>query len=313
VYPEDIRDKTVIVAPLDWGMGHATRCISLIKQLLRQKNKVVFAGTNIQVELLSKDFPEIIAEIIAGYNVTLDSHKPTYLQMIRQFGKLRQIVHKESSIAKRLVEKYHADIVVSDNRYGFLTNSTMNVIITHQLQVPVPMLKEFVNKRIRKHIESFDYCWVPDEEKSPICGEMIQPKLKIPKIFIGHLNRFENLDLEKEFDYLFLISGPEPERTHFTNHLLNLSEGNKRCCFVAPFPVNHLNYLINPSTAELNHLINKSEVVVSRAGYTTIMEMIALNKKAVLIPTKGQYEQEYLANIVAAENLDFKDLDDLVL
>lgn len=312
--PEDIFNKTVIIAPLDWGLGHATRCVSIIRQLLVQKNQIVFAGVQQQVEFIKKDFPTLKCEIIRGYEVNLDSTRSTYIQMISQFGKLKRVVKSEGKIAEDIAKKYQADIVISDNRYGFRASSTINILLTHQLQVPLPALKSFVNKIIRKHIESFHYCWIPDIENDSICGEMVKPALQIPKIFIGLLNRFEKGDIQIEYDYLIIVSGPEPERSRFIYQMKQLvDQTNKSVCFIAPTEIVGYNCAVNPSTKDLNELILKSNVIISRAGYTTIMEMLALEKKAILIPTKGQFEQEYLAQIISADHLDFNVLDAIKL
>ncbi|MEZ4922633.1 MAG: glycosyltransferase [Crocinitomicaceae bacterium] len=312
MYPSEIKDKTIIIAPLDWGMGHATRCIPLIHQLIEQNNTVVFAGTELQISLIVKDFPEITCEAIQGYNVSLDSGKPTYLQMISQFGKLKTVIREEQEIAEQLVKKYKADVVISDNRYGFRSNSTLCIIMTHQLEVPLPVLKQFVNKRIRRHIEQFNICWIPDNEMGSYCGEMVVPSLKIPKLFIGLLSRFKPEVGENVYHYLVIISGPEPERSVFARKVIQLANNSqKKIGIVAPFDLDYAPSFTNPSTKELNQLINQSKTIISRAGYTTIMEMITLEKKAILIPTKGQFEQEYLAKTVRSEYLKFCELSNI--
>ena len=120
--PQDISEKTVIVAPLDWGMGHVARCIPIIEQLLNQHCKVIFAGIEIQINLIRKDFPEIIFEKVPGYEVKLDSQASTYRQILAQFRGIKKMAKQENKIANHLANKYNADIIISDNRYGFFGN-----------------------------------------------------------------------------------------------------------------------------------------------------------------------------------------------
>jgi UDP:flavonoid glycosyltransferase YjiC (YdhE family) len=306
VQPKDIIKQTVIVAPLDWGMGHATRCISLIRQFQGQGCDVIFAGIDLQIELIKKDFPTITTELIPGYDVMLDSTSSTYVQMLSQFKQMKRIAVSENELAEQLVEKYNADIVVSDNRFGFYAKSASNVFITHQLNPQLPVLRKRVRNLIGKYIQNFHHCWVPDDEANPICGKLLDAEIKIPMHYIGFLSRFEKSDVPKERDILAIVSGPEPERSRIQNKFFDiLKESNKSFSIVTPAAVKHPQFVVNPSTNELQNLINSSSIVLSRGGYTTIMEMLKLEKRAYLIPTKGQYEQEYLADSIDHPLIDF--------
>ena len=55
-----------------------------------------------------------------------------------------------------------------------------------------------------------------------------------------------------------------------------------------------ITYFNHLPAVELKQLMDESEFIISRSGYTTIMDIIALRKKSILIPTPGQSEQEYL-------------------
>lgn len=310
--PREILNKKVLVAPLDWGMGHVTRCIPLIQQFISQNCIVTFAGTEAQIGLINKDFPELETEQIAGYGVQLDSTKSTYRQVFSQFLKLKKIAKAETEIAQRLATKHSIDVIISDNRYGFRSNECINVFITHQLSPQVPFFADRVSTGIRKYVNGFDFCWIPDCESHPLCGKMVKGELKIPKLFIGWLSRFKKMDVEILYDYLIIISGPEPERSNFQNKINQVfSATNFAFLIISTETKNIKNGITNPSTQELEQLINQSKTVISRAGYTSIMELESLEKSSLLVPTKGQYEQLYLAENHQSNHINFISEDEL--
>lgn len=298
---EAVKDKTVVVAPLDWGMGHVTRCVPLIRQFLEQKCRVIFAGTAFQSSFIQKDFPGLICENIEGYNVSLDPSKSTYFQMLQQGLKLRKVIRREQAVAREIQKKYQAEVILSDNRYGFRSDKACNIFLTHQLSPPVPFMRAQLTNRLKKYVDQFDCCWIPDSIEHPIVSELNDVKLKIPITKIGWLCRFRKMNSPNyKYEVLFISSGPLPQRHEFERQILyQLNDAN--AAFVCPDDEVIKTAHINPSTEDLNQLINDSKWVVSRSGYTTVMEMISLQKKAYLMPTPGQYEQEWLAQHIKSE------------
>jgi hypothetical protein len=302
--PEEINHRTIVVAPLDWGMGHLTRCLPLIKLFISNNNKVIFAGTSFQCGWIQNECEGIITEKIEGYKITLDSEKPTYWQILSQSAKMIKIFKREQDSAHQLVQKYEADLILSDNRYGFRSDACQNILLTHQLSPPVPKLRSFVSKKITKWVNEFDFCWVPDREINGVCKGLNETELSIPKIYISWLSRFTKKAVAKTFDYCFIASGPKPQIELFTNRISGLLQ-DRNHILIVPFDMGLINQVINPSTSELNALINASETVISRAGYTTIMELQSLAQHSILIPTPGQFEQEYLARTVCSKHINF--------
>ena len=161
---------------------------------------------------------------------------------------------------------------------------------------------------ISSFISFFDSVWLPDSPNDPICGELANAKQRIPVFYIGFLSRFQKQDIPEDIDVLIIVSGPEPERSRFQNEMFQIFKTkNWSYKIITPNMVMNEHFIVNPSTKELERLINRSSLIISRGGYTTIMEMISLQKKAILLPTKGQYEQEYLAEIVKKPYLRFMD------
>ncbi|MFT4524743.1 MAG: UDP-N-acetylglucosamine:LPS N-acetylglucosamine transferase, partial [Bacteroidia bacterium] len=60
------------------------------------------------------------------------------------------------------------------------------------------------------------------------------------------------------------------------------------------------------SANQLQELMSKAKVVLSRSGYSTVMDLSVIGGKAIFVPTPGQTEQQYLANLFHAEGLHLK-------
>ena len=304
--PEDIKDKTVLIAPLDWGLGHLTRCLPLVRKLVKNNNQVIFAGTSFQCDWISRELPNLKTELIRGFEIKLDSSKSTYFQMLSQSAKMRSVFKQESLDAERLVRKFNIDFIISDNRYGIKSKEAYSIILTHQLSPPIPKLRKLITKKILSWVNQFDECWIVDEPANPICAAFNEISLNIPKTYIGWQSRFIQNDLKASIDFLFIASGPEPQRSQFTKKVASLLEGlNLTYKLVVPEDIGLLNQEINPPTEKLNDLISLSDTVICRAGYTSLMELLFVSQKCILVPTPGQFEQEYLAENVKNPLIQF--------
>jgi uncharacterized protein (TIGR00661 family) len=268
-------------------------------------------GNKIQNKFILNEFPEIKTELLDGYNITLSSKKSTYLQILKQAIKIQKSIKAENLWLSDYCKTNTIDIIISDNRYGFYNSETESIFISHQIQIEVPLFKKLTNKKLSKYINNFNCCWIPDDKKLNLSGNLSNTiLLKIPFIHIGILSRFSKKDTPTIYDYLFVISGPNPENSIFLKQVEEFIKlSNLKFSIVSTLKSNsdseNITYFLNPSTSELNELINQSKCVISKSGYTTIMELVALNKKAFLIPTKGQFEQEYLAKHVKNNHITF--------
>lgn len=306
--PLNIKNKHILFASLDWGMGHLTRSSVVMNELLDLGNSIWFAGNSAQCAFIKAEFKGIACHELKGYEITLDSNKNTFFQMLLQFPKIKKAIQSEHTWLKSFINQHNVDVIISDNRYGFYHDSVESVLLTHQINLQIPYFKKSVNNKLHQWISKFDSVWVPDNNDRKLTGELSNPKKLSNVHFIGPLCRFKPLDLPKVYDVLIILSGPEPERTNFLEHAINYIQLNNLKAFIIGAKVDKITSVLNPTTKELNELIESSKTIISRAGYTTIMEMTALKKDAILIPTKGQYEQEYLAKIVKHPMLEFKDV-----
>ena len=300
----------ILVAPLDWGLGHATRCIPVINELISRHCCVWLAAGGGGLQLLRNEFPELPFLSLKGYNVFYHNAKSNFKWTIaRQIPKIAAAIKQEHNWLKKVMDDHHFDVIISDNRYGLYSEKSLSVFITHQLNIKTGMgsladkLLQGINYR---YIKNFDECWIPDfEGQQNLAGKLSHPSVLPPHTkYIGALSRFERKEESKKYDLLIVLSGPEPRRTIFEQLLLNELETYKGKVLLVRGLVNSSNALNTVTRAEvvdflssdeLNTAICQSGWVICRSGYTSVMDLVQLEQKAILVPTPGQPEQEYLA------------------
>lgn len=308
----------ILVAPLEWGLGHATRCIPLINELLALDAKVLIAAEGATHFLLKKEFPQLTFLPLAGYRIKYSRNKKNLPYVLFfQIPKVLISIIREYNWLNKIVRTYQIDGVISDNRFGLFNRKVHTVYITHQLSTKVA--NQFTQNIARKihyaFIKKYSECWVPDAQEWGLAGELSHPKI-LPKhtTYIGPLSRF----FEKKvsgmiYDLLITISGPEPQRTIFQNLILKdlkLFKGKVLLVLGLPgvqaLPVSHFSnveFRNHLDAREMNEVMLQSKMILSRSGYTTIMDLVKLKKKAILVPTPGQSEQEYLADYLFEKNM----------
>ncbi len=299
--------KRILVAPLNWGLGHAARCIPIIKALIAHGFEPILASDGVALALLEKEFPNLEAIELPSYNITY-AKKGKYfkLNLIKGFPKMLKAVKAEKKTLKSIIEVYQIDGIISDNRLGMYNKRIPTVFITHQLQVMSGNTTWLSTKWHQGIIKRFDECWVPDYQGEPnLSGSLGHAKIhKIPLKYIGPLSRFEKVETKIKYDVMVLLSGPEPQRTLLEKKLLKEFESYAGSVLFIRGKVEGKQIrtekegmvIYNYMTSEvLEKAINESQLIVSRSGYTTIMDLAKLDKKAFFIPTPGQFEQEYLA------------------
>ncbi|WP_372754341.1 glycosyltransferase [Mariniflexile sp.] len=299
--------KRILVAPLNWGLGHATRSIPIIKALILQNFEPVIASDGAALMLLKKEFPELCFFELPSYNITYTKNgKFLKFKLLLNSLNVANAIKAEREVTKRIVDKQGISGIISDNRLGVYSNKVPSVYVTHQLKVLSGNTTWISTKAHRKFIQNFDVCWVPDVE-GPInlSGQLGHPKTyKIATKYIGPLSRFEKKTTTTLNTLLVVLSGPEPQRKLLENKLLaELKHYSGSIIFIKGIMEqeqtkqvsNNITIYNFMTSAQLEKTINESDLVICRSGYTTIMDLAKLNKKAFFIPTPGQFEQEYLA------------------
>lgn len=309
----------ILLCPLDWGLGHITRCIPIIYVLRASGAEVICAGDDNTQNILKKEFPDLQILPLKGYKVQYASSKGWFLpKIICQLPYISSIISYEHEWLKKVVTEHHIDAIISDNRLGLYHQNTPCVYITHQLFIETGfhVLNRHVQALHFKYINRYSCCWVPDAaDDDNLAGKLSHPARlpTTPVKYLGPLSRFQNESVPKINDILILLSGPEPQRTIFENILLRQLKSYKgevilvrglpsdtKAEIFTPSNVTCLNHL---SAARLNRVILESKMIITRAGYTTIMDLVSLQQSAILVPTPGQCEQEYLADYLTGRGI----------
>ena len=304
--------KRILVAPLNWGIGHATRCIPIISELEKNNFEVIIAASGRSLELLSCEFPKIQFIKFEDYKISYSSSIPMALNIFLQIPKIIFGIYNENNKLYTIIKDFKIDGVISDNRYGLFSKTTPSVFITHQLKIKSIFLENIIQKINYYFINKYTKCWIPYYKKNGLAGELSHPKENTKNhIYIGPLSRFKKNNSKPHYDILAIVSGPEPQRSIFEKILTTQLIGHKKeCLLVQGKPeskyydkINNLTIKSHLSAIELNQAILNSKLVICRSGYSTIMDLFTLEKNAILVPTPGQTEQEYLAQYLSKKNL----------
>jgi len=316
------KKKRILVAPLDWGLGHASRCIPIIRELRKQGAQVIIGADKRPMRLLKDEFPECETVRIPGMGISYPKHISMSTFMAIKAPRFFQTISEENKLLKLLVENYQIDGIVSDNRYGLYHKDIPSVLITHQLFIQAPFFKRLLKRLTAKYIEKYDCCWIPDlKDNCNLSGALSHQTTKLKNLrFIGPISRFMDKteeppspDKEYERQLMVILSGPEPNRSKFERLVLNqLKKLNIKTLVVRGLvgdkehieenKIGNIQMKAHLNAAEMRKEICKSEVILCRAGYSSVMDLAILCKKAILVPTEGQTEQEYLAKHLSAKN-----------
>ncbi|TVQ86419.1 MAG: glycosyl transferase family 28 [Bacteroidetes bacterium] len=311
--------KTILVCPLNWGLGHASRCIPVIREFLKRNCRVVVAASGAPLAMLRDEFGDDAEYMIfPGKEIKYSRGKFMILKLTGQLPGFLFSMYQEYRWIKKITKTLKPDIIISDNRYGARSRSVYSVFITHQLFVRMPPklrifqgLSEMIN---RMFIHAFHECWVPDFPDAPGLSDDLSHKKSINNVFFtGPLSRFQNPEEYKGEEFAFqlpddfilvLLSGPEPQRSILEDKLSKELEHETVIWFRGlPGNIglkktgNHFRF-DHGNEQLMGYCLKKARLVICRSGYSTIMDLAVFGKKAILIPTPGQTEQEYLAEML---------------
>lgn len=299
--------KNILVAPLNWGLGHATRCIPIIRELEKNGFTPILASDGVALQILQKEFPHLQTLPLPSYEIEYAKNAADFKwKLIKNSPKMIDAIFTEKKVVKKWIAEYNLNGIISDNRLGVYSKKIPSVFITHQLNV-LSGKTTWISSKLHQHfIKKFTECWIPDIEKQPnLTGKLGHlKKNKLNLRYLGPLSRLEKKELPIKYDLMVILSGPEPQRTYLEQKLRKevlQFEGNVIfiCGVIEPKQktevVANVTFYNFMTTDELETAFNESEIVLCRSGYTTVMDLAKLGKKAFFIPTPGQFEQEYLA------------------
>ena len=301
-----IRKPHVLVAVLNWGLGHATRCMPIINQLLSKGIPTTLASDGQAYELLKIEYPNLPILKLPSYNIHYKGVSLLF-SMIAQVPKIKMAIQKENHQLNIFLRKHDVDLIISDNRYGIYHPAVKSILISHQLHLIIPnrLVSTIANRLIKRIIKPFDEIWVPDfSGKENLTGDLSHLHMKSNVRYIGPLSRMKKLDIPDQYEVIAVLSGPEPQRTKLEDILLNaLKRFEGKSLLVQGLPADKVieelrgpvKLVSHMLANDLNTAICASKLVICRPGYSSIMDLFALQQKAILIPTPGQPEQIYLA------------------
>ena len=314
----------ILVAPLNWGLGHASRCVPLVQRLLNEGHEVILGGDGESLTLLRKHFPKLRYTYLAPLNLRYSKGQRQVWAMIKAMPRLLKWAIQDHLMLKTLLREEHIDQVISDNRFGLYNKQTECVYMTHQLHIMLPKgwrWAEGIASRMHARVYArYNKVWVPDYEdpQQSLAGELSHPShlpfghLPCTIEYIGPLSRFSTNPLTTNplirYDIVAVLSGLEPHRTLLENEIIARYLDSAEQVLIVKGLMHRPNTRIKRGNLTIVPYMGDNELVsvllganhiIARSGYSTIMDMEALGRmdKAELIPTPGQPEQEYLATL----------------
>jgi predicted glycosyltransferase len=305
---------------LDWGLGHATRCIPIIQHLLSKGCKVLLAAEGKPAQLLRENFPDLIILPLEGYRVHYSKHKWSFSwKIMEQVPKILSAINRERTWLHDQHAQHQFDLVISDNRYGLKIPALRSIIMTHQLQIQSgkgAWINRLIQRLHYRFLSKFDECWVVDHEgERGIGGALSQPNLLPSRArYIGLLSQLSIVEksiMPSSNKILVLLSGPEPMRQIFEEQLLAqmVHLPQYEWVVVAGNPsgptksIPHGRYYTHLPAVTLAPIMAEAALVICRSGYSTLMDIAAVGGKALLVPTPGQTEQEYLGQFLQQKGI----------
>ncbi|GHT31514.1 glycosyl transferase [Bacteroidia bacterium] len=328
--------KKILVCPLNWGLGHATRCVPLIRHFLADGKEVVIAADGYPLSFLREEFSELTFIEFLSYRITYSKNNSQVWAMLRCLPNVVAGIVREHRQLKKIVAEQQIDCVLSDNRFGLWHEGVHSIYMTHQLMIKMPRgLRLFEPLAAAVHrffINKYDVCLVPDEwENGGWAGDLTH-RYPLPENarFIGILSRFSSTCHSDESQnplwcegiagqarndrtpkVLAIVSGIEPQRSIFEKILIEeLSKKDFQSLIVCGQPTAHglqirasgnASIVSHLSSEEMEFYLQNTPTVICRSGYSSIMDLLTLGCTAILVPTPGQTEQEYLAEYLSKE------------
>ncbi len=307
--------QKILVSPLNWGLGHATRCEPIIRKLVEEGHEVVIAADGYPLKFLQKQFPQLRTIESKSYPIKYSKSKTLVWVFLPFLPKFASSIEKEHRWLKKLLKKEYFDQVISDNRFGLSNKKTYSIYITHQVMIKMPKnlgwMEPLVYRIHRQFIDRYDECWIPDYEADGGLSGDLSHKYSVPPNakYIGMLSRFDKwIDVtpDTEYETMVILSGVEPQRTIFEEAMLEKYRKLPQRTIIVrgkPSPevriekIGQVDLISHVDDKKFAAILKGCKEIICRAGYSTVMDLEVLQvlNKAQFYPTPGQTEQEYLA------------------
>ncbi len=318
-----LRKKRILVAPLNWGLGHASRCIPIVRSLTARGAEVVLAADGRPYDFLKNEFPDLELHRLPDIDIRYSENSSMLVSMLLQSPHILSSFFRERTIVKKMIEELRIDGIISDNRFGLHSPDVPCVYMTHQIAIMTPPEFSWLEPLLlRAHaavMRRYTECWIPDSGGDVNLSGRLSHGMPLPgnTFFIGPVSRFtRSAEPAAEYDVAAVLSGPEPQRTIFESILRTQLRGAGLRAIIVQGKPEHgktttveggVTIVSSMNAHELNDLLLRSACIVSRSGYSSVMDLAALGKRAVLVPTPGQTEQEYVAQRLREQKIFYSE------
>ena len=300
--PDDIKNKTILISALNWGMGHVSRCIPIIHQLIEQNNQLIIACSLNQEKIYKNYFPHLIYIEHNDFPFKFKGNGNFERDLTFNFIQLYKRFQLEKKEVEKITSKYAVDIIISDHRYSFISKKCYSIFLTHQINMPVSWFMKWIDGIHKKLVSQFNFVWIIDNLDSKYAGKLSRNKTLKKAEYIGIKSRFSLYPKEEKIiPTVVIISGPEPYAELFFNSQLKIAQTKiDKTVFIVPKKYilenesEKIEIIQSNDWKQIDSIILKAKKIISRAGYSTIMDIAFLETNSELIPTPGQKEQEYL-------------------
>lgn len=308
----------ILISPLDWGLGHASRMIPLLRQLEAQGHHLMIGVSELTRPFIKEHIPNAHYYAAPSYGIKY-SKWGSFLSFVALGPRIFKAKQEEYEWVEKFVKSHKVDMIISDSRFGFRYTSIKSIILSHQLNLQFPKYLKWPGKWAQKvnekWLSAFDEIWVPDSEDHYLSGDLSEnPGMKYK--LLGIQSRFEKGEEsspEKEDYVLCILSGPEPQRSIFERMIRQQSPQIKQHVVIIggkphepgrPYNCANTTYFNHLDSKKLATYIRHADLVISRSGYSSLMDYQQLAcKKLFLIPSPGQTEQIYLAHRMKQMNI----------
>ena len=310
-----LNQPQLLVAVLDWGMGHATRTLPLIQHAVGEGWHVHIASKGTALSWLQSHMANestrghVTFHVKPGPDISY-AKRGNFIKIAGQIPAFVAFVEKERQWTERFATHHQIDAILSDNCYGCATEDIPSVLMSHQLQLPTPKWLEGPARAVvQRWASRFDALWVPDlaPGEHSLSGNLADAAVHENIIYIGVLSRLarhHQPGREKKWARVGMVSGVEPHRSLMEQALRKwMHNTEKPCLLVAGKPgggvrtEGHITTWCDPSDAELASALQGAQTLICRSGYSSQLDLAALQTNAILVPTPGQPEQEFLGRL----------------
>ncbi len=292
----EVHSQRILLSPLNWGLGHVSRCIGLIDKLRKRNNEVIVACDVQQKSVFLQYYDDLEFVPHDGYPFKFRGGGNFAKDLFVSRKALNSRLKDELFETDNLVKKHSIDLVISDHRYGFRSDKVNSIFVTHQMQLPVKWFQRSVQRLHRNLIAKYDGIWVLDYPDSSLAGDLSRGGMK--ESYIGPCSRFERYSIpDTVIGSVAIISGPDVYAQQLVEEVY--AKFGKEVRYILPMGLQLPMGIesIRGDWLSQDRAILNSETIISRSGYSTIMDNAVLGKKLILIPTPGQAEQVYLAKM----------------